>query len=64
MKQSFSFTREFQANYEITEHEGIKTITVIIPGIGKKATQLGNLSIDFITKDLANGIFSELEANK
>jgi len=63
MRQVFSFTKEFQATYEITEKEGIKIITVIIPGIGKKSTQLGDLPIDFITKDLANGIFTDMETN-
>ena len=64
MKQSFSFMKEFQATYEITEQDGIKLITVIIPGVGRKTTQLGELPIDFITKELANGIFSDMEARK
>ena len=61
MKKKFSYLKEFIANYEIHENNGIKTITVEIPKIGKKSTQLGNLSIEFLTKDLANGIFSEWE---
>ena len=61
MKKEFSYLKEFIANYEIQEKDGIKTITVEIPKIGKKSTQLGDLSIDFLTKDLANGIFSEWE---
>ena len=62
MKQTFLFTKEFQAFYEIVEQGGIKTITVIIPGFGKKATQLGDLPVDSIAKTLANDIFVELEA--
>ena len=61
MKKKFSYTRVFNATYEVSEDDGIKTITVEIPGIGKKLTQLGDLPIDFITKDLANKIFTDLE---
>lgn len=61
MKKKFSYTRVFNATYEVSEDDGIKTITVEIPGIGKKSTQLGDLPIDFITKDLANKVFTDLE---
>ena len=62
MKRTFSYLKEFIATYEIHENNGIKTITVEIPRIGTKSTQLGDLSIDFITKQLATEIFSDLEA--
>ena len=55
--------KEFIPTYEIQESNGIKTITVEIPKIGKKSTQLGELSIDFLAKTLADEIFSEWEEN-
>ena len=54
MKQNFSYLKEFNATYEIEEKSGIKTITVEIPKIGKKSTQLGELPRASASKALCN----------
>lgn len=61
MQAKFIIQKDYEVTYEVTEKNGIEMITVSIPKIGKKTTQLGAIPAENLARILANDIFKEFE---
>ena len=61
MHSKFIFQKDFEVTYEVKETNGIEMITVSIPKIGKKTTQLGSVPAESFARVLSTELFNEFE---